>query len=42
MSIRTAGVIGSGIMGMGIAAHLANVGIPTLLLDLAASEGKPR
>ncbi|MFC3783143.1 3-hydroxyacyl-CoA dehydrogenase/enoyl-CoA hydratase family protein [Bacillus chungangensis] len=29
-----AAVIGSGVMGSGIAAHLANIGIPTLLLDI--------
>lgn len=33
-SIRKAAVIGSGVMGSGIAAHLANVGIPVLLLDI--------
>ncbi|WP_339324929.1 3-hydroxyacyl-CoA dehydrogenase/enoyl-CoA hydratase family protein [Paenibacillus sp. FSL W8-0194] len=33
-AIRKAAVIGSGIMGSGIAAHLANVGIPCLLLDI--------
>ncbi|KRW90827.1 3-hydroxyacyl-CoA dehydrogenase [Alicyclobacillus tengchongensis] len=32
--IRKAAVIGSGVMGAAIAAHLANVGIPCLLLDL--------
>lgn len=32
--IRRAAVIGSGVMGASIAAHLANVGIPCLLLDL--------
>ncbi|WNR42212.1 3-hydroxyacyl-CoA dehydrogenase/enoyl-CoA hydratase family protein [Paenibacillus roseipurpureus] len=32
-TIRSAAVIGSGVMGSGIAAHLANVGIPVLLLD---------
>lgn len=32
--IRQAAVIGSGIMGSGIAAHLANAGIPCLLLDV--------
>lgn len=31
--IRRAAVIGSGVMGSGIAAHLANAGIPVLLLD---------
>jgi 3-hydroxyacyl-CoA dehydrogenase len=33
-NIRRAAVIGSGVMGAGIAAHLANVGIPCLLLDI--------
>lgn len=32
--IKKAAVIGSGIMGSGIAAHLANAGISTLLLDI--------
>lgn len=36
--IRRAAVIGSGIMGSGIAAHLANIGIPTLLLDIVPNE----
>jgi 3-hydroxyacyl-CoA dehydrogenase len=33
-SITKAAVIGSGVMGSGIAAHLANAGIPCLLLDV--------
>ncbi|WP_353947606.1 3-hydroxyacyl-CoA dehydrogenase NAD-binding domain-containing protein [Sporolactobacillus sp. Y61] len=33
-TIRKAAVIGSGVMGSGIAAHLANAGIPCLLLDI--------
>ncbi|MEG0473666.1 MAG: 3-hydroxyacyl-CoA dehydrogenase NAD-binding domain-containing protein, partial [Solibacillus sp.] len=33
--IQKAAVLGSGVMGSGIAAHLANIGIPTLLLDIA-------
>jgi len=33
-SIRKAAVIGSGVMGAGIAAHLANVGIPVLMFDI--------
>ncbi|MEH6944807.1 3-hydroxyacyl-CoA dehydrogenase/enoyl-CoA hydratase family protein [Bacillus sp. JJ722] len=37
-NIRKAAVLGSGIMGAGIAAHLANVGIPTLLLDIVPRE----
>ncbi|MGX1192204.1 3-hydroxyacyl-CoA dehydrogenase/enoyl-CoA hydratase family protein [Metabacillus sp. SLBN-84] len=32
--IRKAAVLGSGVMGSGIAAHLANIGIPVLLLDI--------
>ncbi|WEG13752.1 3-hydroxyacyl-CoA dehydrogenase NAD-binding domain-containing protein [Pullulanibacillus sp. KACC 23026] len=32
--IKKAVVIGSGVMGSGIAAHLANIGIPTALLDI--------
>ncbi|WP_077327900.1 3-hydroxyacyl-CoA dehydrogenase/enoyl-CoA hydratase family protein [Virgibacillus siamensis] len=34
-SIKRAAVLGSGVMGSGIAAHLANVGIPTIMLDIA-------
>ncbi|WP_042352326.1 3-hydroxyacyl-CoA dehydrogenase/enoyl-CoA hydratase family protein [Bacillus massiliigorillae] len=37
-NIRKAAVLGSGVMGAGIAAHLANVGIPTLLLDIVPRE----
>ena len=37
-NIRTAAVVGSGTMGGGIAALLAGVGIPTLLLDIAPGE----
>ena len=36
---RTAAVLGAGIMGAQIAAHLANVGLDVLLLD-RPSEGK--
>ena len=36
--IRKAAVIGAGTMGSGIASHLANAGVPVLLLDVA-SEG---
>jgi len=38
MNISKAAVLGAGTMGAGIAAHLANAGIPTLLLDIAPSE----
>ncbi|MCR2823100.1 3-hydroxyacyl-CoA dehydrogenase NAD-binding domain-containing protein [Lederbergia panacisoli] len=37
-SIKKAAVLGSGVMGSGIAAHLANVGIPVLLLDIVPKE----
>ncbi|WP_404404643.1 3-hydroxyacyl-CoA dehydrogenase/enoyl-CoA hydratase family protein [Jeotgalibacillus malaysiensis] len=36
--IQKAVVIGSGVMGSGIAAHLANIGIPSLLLDIVPKE----
>lgn len=36
--IKKAAVLGSGIMGSGIAAHLANVGIETLMLDILPKE----
>jgi len=32
--IRRAAVLGAGVMGSGIAAHLANAGIPVLMLDI--------
>jgi len=32
--IRRVGVIGAGVMGSGIAAHLANAGVPAILLDI--------
>ena len=35
-NIRKAAVLGAGTMGAGIAAHLANAGVPVLLLDIAA------
>ncbi len=34
MTIKKAAVIGSGVMGSGIAAHIANAGIPVYLLDI--------
>jgi 3-hydroxyacyl-CoA dehydrogenase len=36
--VRRAAVLGAGTMGSRIAAHLANAGIPTLLLDLSAKD----
>jgi len=37
MNIRSAAVLGAGTMGAQIAAHLANAGLPVLLLDLDAA-----
>jgi 3-hydroxyacyl-CoA dehydrogenase len=34
MAINKVAVIGSGVMGSGIAAHVANAGVPVLLLDI--------
>lgn len=41
LHIRRAAVIGAGTMGAQIAAHLANVGIPVLLMDIAPTELSP-
>ncbi len=38
LKVRTAAVLGSGTMGAGIAAHLANCGISCLLLDIVPPE----
>src|SRR5688572_31059397 len=37
-SIRKVAVLGSGIMGSGIACHFANIGVEVLLLDIAPKE----
>ncbi|HMY06182.1 MAG TPA: 3-hydroxyacyl-CoA dehydrogenase family protein, partial [Accumulibacter sp.] len=37
--VRKAAVLGSGVMGAQIAAHLANADVPVVLFDLAAKEG---
>ncbi len=39
--IRRAAVLGAGTMGSRIAAHLANAGIPSFLLDIAPAEPDP-
>jgi 3-hydroxyacyl-CoA dehydrogenase len=39
LRIRKAAVLGAGVMGAQIAAHLANAGVETLLFDLPAKEG---
>lgn len=41
MNVSKAAVLGAGTMGAGIAAHLANAGIPTLLLDIAPADLTP-
>src|SRR5688500_265314 len=41
MRIERAAVLGAGTMGAQIAAHLANAGVPTLLLDIAPRELTP-
>jgi len=38
MDIRKVAVLGAGVMGQGIAAHLANAGIPSLLFDIPPKE----
>ena len=40
--VRRAAVLGAGTMGSRIAAHLANAGIPTLLLDMVPAGEGPR
>jgi 3-hydroxyacyl-CoA dehydrogenase len=42
MAIQKAAVIGAGVMGSGIAAQIANTGVPVLLLDVPASNGGDR
>ncbi len=41
LTIRKAAVLGAGVMGAQIAAHLANCGVPVVLFDLPAKEGDP-
>ncbi len=42
MEIKKAAVLGSGVMGSGIAAVLANAGIPVLLLDIVPKDAPDR
>jgi 3-hydroxyacyl-CoA dehydrogenase len=42
MAIRKACVIGAGVMGSGIAAQIANAGVPVLLLDIVPKDGADR
>jgi 3-hydroxyacyl-CoA dehydrogenase len=39
--VRKAAVLGAGVMGAQIAAHLTNAGVETVLFDLPAKEGHP-
>ena len=39
--IRKVAVLGAGVMGAQIAAHLVNANVPTILFDLPAREGEP-
>ncbi|MEO8484982.1 MAG: 3-hydroxyacyl-CoA dehydrogenase/enoyl-CoA hydratase family protein [Betaproteobacteria bacterium] len=39
--VRRAAVLGAGVMGAQIAAHLVNAGVPVVLYDLPAKEGDP-
>ena len=39
MNVRRVAVLGAGVMGAQIAAHLVNVGVPVILFDLPAKEG---
>lgn len=40
--VRKVAVFGAGVMGAGIAAHVANAGLPVVLLDIAAANGGSR
>jgi 3-hydroxyacyl-CoA dehydrogenase len=40
-AVRKAAVLGAGVMGAQIAAHLVNADVPVILFDLAAKEGDP-
>src|SRR5688500_20219319 len=39
--VRRAAVLGAGVMGAQIAAHLTNAGVDTVLFDLPAKDGDP-
>ena len=40
--VRKAAVLGAGVMGAQIAAHLVNANVETLLFELPAKEGDPK
>ena len=39
--VRKVAVLGAGVMGAQIAAHLTNAGVDTVLFDLPAKDGDP-
>ena len=39
--VRKAAVLGAGVMGAQIAAHLVNANVPAMLYELPAKEGDP-
>ncbi|MDO8207133.1 MAG: 3-hydroxyacyl-CoA dehydrogenase NAD-binding domain-containing protein, partial [Gallionella sp.] len=41
MNIRKVAVLGAGVMGAQIAAHMVNANVETLLFELPAKEGDP-
>jgi 3-hydroxyacyl-CoA dehydrogenase len=41
LQVRKTAVLGAGVMGAQIAAHLANANVPVILFDLAGKEGDP-
>jgi len=41
LQVRKAAVLGAGVMGAQIAAHLVNANVPVILFELAAKEGDP-
>ena len=41
VGIRKVAVLGSGVMGSGIAAHVANAGLPVLMLDMVPPKPGP-
>jgi 3-hydroxyacyl-CoA dehydrogenase len=41
LQVRKTAVLGAGVMGAQIAAHLANANVPVILFDLTAKEGDP-
>ena len=40
MAIEKVAVVGAGVMGAAIAAHVANAGVPVVLLDIVPKDAK--